>query len=76
MNRRSFFMFACGGVAAAPMALLGEKANAMPASSGNREGLPAATNTLTIKVDSDRVADIVREHIEKAYRNAFWDERV
>lgn len=60
MNRRSFFGFSCGGIIAAPLALVGESASGLPVPrrlavvghcGPELVNLPKPVRTITIKID-------------------------
>ncbi|MDE3784911.1 hypothetical protein I7G00_12735 [Sinorhizobium meliloti] len=73
MNRRSFFGFACGGVVAAPVALLvGEKASGFPkaAAMPAKDAIRDWGTHIEVQVDSAngdaRIRQLVQERVQKA----------
>lgn len=73
MNRRTFFGFACGGVAAAPLALVGEKATAHPEAVS--ELLPGADarQVITVSVDGSEGDAYVRQIIQQNVADVMRD---
>lgn len=72
MNRRSFFGFACGGAVAAPMALVGEKAVAMPAVAKSIYPSPEVISVIA-RVEGDGGDAYIRQLVRQGVAEAMHD---
>jgi len=69
MNRRSFFGFACGGVVAAPAALLVGETPVQYAHGVSKVAPLKPIETLTIKVDTTEMQDMIATAVRQVEEN-------